>query len=50
MKRAWYAAAALLIGALLAEVLLPDPGHVSISLRGVIVDMSVPVFTLLLVA
>lgn len=50
MKRAWYAAAALVIGALLAEFLLPDPGHVALSLRGVIVDMSVPVFVVLLVA
>lgn len=50
MKRAWYAAAALVIGALLAELLLPDPGHVAISLRGVLIDMSVPVFAVLLVA
>jgi len=50
MKRAWWAAAALLLGALLAELLLPDPGHVALSLRGVLVEMSVPVFVLLLVA
>jgi HemY protein len=48
MKKAWYAAAALLLGALLAEILLVDPGHVTFSLRGWLVDMSVPVFVLLL--
>jgi HemY protein len=50
MKRAWWAAAALVLGALLAELLLPDPGHVALSLRGVLVEMSVPVFALLLLA
>jgi HemY protein len=48
MKKVWYTAVALVLGAILAEVLLDDPGHVAISLQGWLVDMSVPVFVLLL--
>ncbi len=50
MKNALYAAAALLAGVLLAEVLMTDPGHVAFNLRGWLVEMSVPVFLLVLLA
>lgn len=42
-------ALALLLGAVLASLLLIDPGHVAISLRGYVVEMTLPVTAILLV-
>ena len=50
MKAGLWVAAALLAGALLAQVLLTDPGYVAVSFRGYVVEMSVPVLVLGLVA
>lgn len=46
MKNALYAAGALLLGAVLADLLLADPGHVAFALGGWLLEMSVPVFVL----
>jgi HemY protein len=50
MKRGIYFAGALLVGALLADVLLRDPGQIAISVQGYLIDLALPVFVLLLVA
>jgi len=50
MKRGIYLALALLVGGLLASLLLNDPGRVVLSLRGYVVEMSLPVAVLLLLA
>jgi len=47
MKRGIYLALALMAGALLASMLLHDPGRVAISTYGYIVDMSFPVAVLI---
>jgi HemY protein len=46
MKRGLYLALALIAGALLASMLLHDPGRVAISTFGYIIDMSLPVAVL----
>ncbi len=50
MRNALYVAAALIVGAVLADILLADPGHVAVSLGGWLLEMSVPVFALSLLA
>ncbi|HSN70415.1 MAG TPA: heme biosynthesis HemY N-terminal domain-containing protein [Steroidobacteraceae bacterium] len=50
MKAGLYVAGALLLGAVLAQVLFEDPGYVAVSFRGYLVEMSVPVLVLSLVA
>jgi HemY protein len=50
MKTGLYVSAALLVGALLAQLLLADPGYVAVSFRGWLVEFSVPVLLGLLVA
>lgn len=47
MKRGFYLALALMAGALLASMLLHDPGRVAIGTFGYIVDMSFPVAVLI---
>ena len=47
MKRGLYLALALIAGALLASMLLHDPGRVAISTFGYIIDMSFPVAVLI---
>jgi HemY protein len=48
MKRGIYLALALLAGTLLASFLLDDPGRVTLSLHGYLIEMSLPVAVLLL--
>jgi len=50
MKNALYVAGALILGAVLADILLADPGHVAFSMGGWLLEMSVPVFVLGLLA
>jgi HemY protein len=50
VKRGLYIAAALLAGALLANLLLADPGYVALRFAGRLVEMSVVTFALLLIA
>jgi HemY protein len=50
VKAGLYVAAALLLGALLAQALISDPGYVALSFRGYLVEMSVPVLVLILAA
>ena len=50
MRAGLYVAAALLLGALLAQVLISDPGYVALSFGGYLVEMSVPVLVLVLAA
>lgn len=50
MKTALYIAAALLCGALLAHLLLADPGYVAIRFAGHLIEMSAITFVLVLVA
>lgn len=47
MKRGFYAAAALIGGALLATALLKDPGYVTFTAHGRLLAMSLPAFVLL---
>ncbi len=49
MRRSLWFAAALLVGAMLANTLLADNGYVAISFRGYLVEMSVPTLALCLV-
>ncbi len=49
MKRVLYLAVALIAGALLASLLLHDPGRVAINTFGYLIDMSLPVAVLLLI-
>ncbi len=49
MKRSLLLAAALLVGAMLANTLLADNGYVAVSFRGTLVEMSVPTLVLCLV-
>jgi len=49
MKRGLYLAVALLAGALLAGLLLHDPGRVAVSSYGYLIDMSLPVAVLLII-
>lgn len=46
MKNALSIAAVLLLGAVMADLLLADPGHVAFSWGGWLLEMSVPVFIL----
>ena len=46
MKRSLLLAAALVVGAVLANTLLPENGYVAISFRGYLVEMSVPTLVL----
>jgi HemY protein len=48
MKGGFYVAAALIVGALLAQLLLADPGHVAIAFRSYLVETTVPVLALIL--
>ena len=48
MKNGLSIALALLTGALLASFLLEDPGKVTISLHGTVIEMSLPIAILLL--
>ncbi len=50
MKRTLYTAAALIVGAVLAQYLLADPGYVTIRLAGRLVEISVVAFVLILIA
>lgn len=50
MRRGLYIAAALLAGAILANVLANDPGYVAIRLAGHLIEMSAVTFVLMLVA
>lgn len=50
MKAGLYIAAALLIGALLAELLLADPGYVALRFAGYLLEMSFVTFVLLMLA
>lgn len=50
MKNALYVAATLIAGAVLADIFLADPGHVAFSFGGWLIEMSVPVFALGLLA
>lgn len=49
MKRGYYVALAIALGALCASLLLGDPGRVALSLHGWLIDMSLPMALLLLV-
>ena len=49
MKRSLLLAAALLLGGVLANTLLPENGYVAISFRGYLVEMSVPTLVVCLV-
>ena len=49
MKNGLSIALALLTGALLASFLLEDPGKVTISLHGTLIEMSLPIAVLLLI-
>jgi len=48
MKRAALLVAALIIGAILANTLLPENGYVAVSFRGYLIEMSVPTLVLVL--
>jgi HemY protein len=48
MKRAALLVAALIIGAILANTLLPENGYVAVSFHGYLIEMSVPTLALLL--
>lgn len=50
MKGGLYFAAALLVGALLANFLLADPGYVALRFAGYLIEMSAVTFALLLLA
>lgn len=50
MKTGWYVAVALIGGALLAHLLLADPGYVAIRFAGRLIEMSAITFALLVVA
>lgn len=50
MKNALYVAAVLIAGTVLADILLADPGHVAFNFGGWLLEMSVPVFALGLLA
>jgi uncharacterized protein HemY len=50
MKRGIYLALALIVGGILASLLLQDPGRVMISIGGYLLEMSLPVAVLLLLA
>jgi HemY protein len=50
MKRSYYFAIAIVVGALLASVLLDDPGRVTIAIHGWLIDMTLPAALLLLAA
>jgi len=50
MRRGLYVALALLLGALLASVLIGDPGRVAISIHGYLLSLSLPFAVLLLIA
>lgn len=50
MKNALYVGGALLLGAFLADLLLTDPGHVAFSAGGWLLEMTLPVFALGLLA
>jgi len=50
MRKGIYVSLALLAGALLAQLLLVDPGYVVVAIRGYVVEMSLPAFVLLLAA
>ncbi len=50
MKRGMYVALALLIGGILATLLLSDPGRVVVSVNGYLLEMSLPMAVLLLLA
>jgi HemY protein len=50
MKAGLYIAAALVLGALLANLLLTDPGYVAVRFAGRLVEMSAVTFALLLIA
>lgn len=50
MKAGLYIAAALLVGALLAELLLADPGYVALRFAGYLVEMSAVTFAIVLIA
>ena len=49
MKQGFMLSLALLCGALLASFLLADPGKVTISLHGTLIEMSLPIAILLLI-
>ena len=49
MRRVTLLVAALLVGAMLANTLLPENGYVAISFRGYLVEMSVPTLVLCIV-
>lgn len=49
MKRGLYLALALLLGALLASVLIGDPGRVAISLHGYLLNMALPLAVVMLI-
>lgn len=49
MKRGFYLAVALIAGALLAALLLHDPGRIAINTQGYLIDMSLPVVVLLVI-
>jgi len=50
MKAGLYIAAALIVGALLAHVLLADPGYVAIRFAGYLIEMSAITFALVMIA
>lgn len=50
MKQGLTLALALFSGALLASFLLDDPGKLTISLHGTVIEMSLPIAALLLIA
>lgn len=50
MKRGLYLALALLLGALLASILIGDPGRVAVSLHGYLITVSLPFAVVVLIA
>lgn len=50
MKQGLPIAIALLSGAILASFLLDDPGKLTISLHGTVIEMSLPIAVLLFIA
>lgn len=50
MKRGFYIALALLVGGIIASLLLNDPGHLVISVRGYVVEMALPLAIVLILA
>jgi HemY protein len=50
MRAGLYIAAALLLGAIVAELLLADPGYMALRFAGYLIEMSAVTFALLLVA